>query len=172
MADAPSLGKLSTPQATGRQMFSRGERQQRRNQGIRGGSSGSVYSEPESNEYDDYLARFGGGGESDFGRILQYLMSLPPPENRSDVIRTRAQVNDPEGYARRQYNAQTYAAPFAEGGLFQGRRAQDIMSPEQILASQGNTAANQWAQLGAGGDEQRRANMARRMFGSGRAYYG
>jgi hypothetical protein len=118
--------------------------------GIRGESTGSAYS---------------GGG--DFGQILQQLMQqYQPQESYSDVLETKARLRNPEEYARRNYMANTYAAPFAPGGAFEGRMAADTMTPAQIMASQGMSAKNQWAsQLPAGSsaggvdtDELRRLN--------------
>ena len=55
----------------------------------------------------------------------------------------------PERTARESYQARLASDPWAAGGLFEGRRAADRLSPEAILASQGNNAMNQWAQRGA-----------------------
>ena len=39
--------------------------------------------------------------------------------------RRRRRLRNPEEYARRNYMADTYAAPFAPGGAFEGRTAAD-----------------------------------------------
>lgn len=177
-------------------MFSRQERQQRRvgGRGMESGSSGEAYSPDQSNEYDAFLEgggnydlgqilmairnnqNWGGGGGGGNDRLAEWLMAQPAPERASEFIRTKAQLADPEKYAREQYMAQQYTAPFAEGGVFQGRRAADVMTPEQILASQGNTAANQWAQMGGVKNinpatlQDLNAKIARQRAGSYRSY--
>lgn len=109
--------------------------------GIRGESTGSAYSGGGS-DYDQFLSR----GGMDFGQLLQQLaQQYQPQEGYSDILETKARLRNPEEYARRNYMADTYAAPFAPGGAFEGRMAADTMTPTQIMASQGNTAANQWA---------------------------
>ena len=94
------------------------------------------------------------------------MQQYQPQESYSDVLETKARLRNPEEYARRNYMANTYAAPFAPGGAFEGRMAADTMTPAQIMASQGMSAKNQWAsQLPAGSsaggvdtDELRRLN--------------
>jgi hypothetical protein len=120
------------------------------------------------------------GQFGNFGQILQALMQqYQPQENFSDVLETKARLRNPENYARQQYMANTYAAPFAPGGAFEGRMAADTMTPAQIMASQGMNARNQWAsQLPAGAttpsgvnaDELRALNAAQR--GRYRTYVG
>jgi hypothetical protein len=83
------------------------------------------------------------------------------------AYQAQAQAQDPVRFAQEQRQAELDTSPWAKGGLFEGRRAADIMTPAQIMASQGQTAANQWAsQLPAGAstksgvdaDELRRLN--------------
>lgn len=142
-------------------------------------SSGAAYSTGGGNEYDQLLTQYGGGGGGggDMEMLLRNLMERwRPTETPSELEHTKKQLANPEEYARRQYMAQQYAAPFAEGGAFQGRRAADVMSPEQILASQGNTAANQWAQMGGVKNinpatlQDLNAKIARQRAGSYRSY--
>ena len=71
------------------------------------------------------------------------------PAKMLQAYQAQAQAQDPVRYAQQQRQAELETSPWAKGGLFEGRRAADRMSPEAILASQGNTAENQWAQLGA-----------------------
>jgi hypothetical protein len=92
------------------------------------------------------------GQFGNFGQMLQALMQqYQPQEDVSQILETKARLRNPEEYARRTYMADTYAAPFAPGGAFEGRTAADTMTPAQIMASQGMSAKNQWAsQLPAG----------------------
>jgi hypothetical protein len=71
------------------------------------------------------------------------------PAKQLQAYQAQAQAQDPVRFAQQQRQAELDTSPWAKGGLFEGRRAADRMSPEAILASQGNTAENQWAQLGA-----------------------
>ena len=71
------------------------------------------------------------------------------PAKLLQALQAQAQVQDPVRLAQEQRQAELDTSPWAKGGLFEGRRAADRMSPAAILASQGNTAENQWAQLGA-----------------------
>ena len=71
------------------------------------------------------------------------------PAKMLQAYQAQAQAQDPVRFAQEQRQAELDTSPWAKGGLFEGRRAADTMSPEAILASQGNNATNQWAQLGA-----------------------
>jgi hypothetical protein len=119
---------------------------------------------------NQFLQQLGGGGN--FAQILQALMGqVQPQESPSEYLETRKRLRDPAEYARQQYYANTYAAPFAPGGAFEGRTAADTMTPAQIMASQGMSAKNQWASQmpegsttasGVDTDELRKLNAANR----------
>jgi hypothetical protein len=64
----------------------------------------------------------------------------------AEEYEAQAKAQDPVKFAE-QRRAASLADPFGPGGYFEGRRAADIMTPEEIMASQGPTAANQWASL-------------------------
>ena len=173
MADAPSLGKLSAPQKTGRQVF-RGDKGGRRSRPYRR-ERGQVEDEGEfepdlSNQFSgdinmrlqDELANLAdlwGGQQArpqqTQDEILRAMMQQwANPENRmirprEAFMAQREAAIGPERTAQENYQARLASDPWAAGGLFEGRRAADRLSPEAILASQGNTAANQWAQRGA-----------------------
>ena len=81
-------------------------------------------------------------------------------------------ANDPTMYARKQYENRLGADPWGPGGQFEGRRAADLYTPEYLLASQGNTAENQIAQMGGhkGIDPAELAIMNRGIYNR-RAYF-
>jgi hypothetical protein len=95
-----------------------------------------------------------GGGEDggDQRRKLELIANLwreglaakqaAPRQN----LQALAEYEDPVGFAQRRREA-ALADPFGQGGYFEGRRAADIMTPEEIMASQGRTAGNQWASM-------------------------
>ena len=186
MADAPSLGKLSAPQKTGRQM--RGDKGGRRSRPYRK-ERGQVEDEGEfepdlSNQFSgdinmrlqDELANLSAlwGGQqarpqtNQQDEILRAMMQQwADPANRmirprEAFMAEREAAIGPERTAQENYQARLASDPWAAGGLFEGRRAADRLSPEAILASQGNNAMNQWAQQGAmrgiDQDELRRFN--------------
>lgn len=66
----------------------------------------------------------------------------------AEAYEAQARAADPVRFAQQQYQARQAQDPWGPGGQFEGRRAADLYTPEAILASQGNTAENQWAQLG------------------------
>jgi hypothetical protein len=72
--------------------------------------------------------------------------AMKGPEAVRKNLQSLAEYQDPVRLARERQEA-SLAAPFGPGGYFEGRRAADIMTPEEIMASQGRTAANQWASL-------------------------
>lgn len=148
----PKEGKSAISAATRKQVFG-------------GGSTGSAYPQP----------NYGGDEDALIKMLMELVNRWRPQETFSEKAAGLQSAKDPVGWAIKQGEAANIARnadPWGVGGAFEGRRAADLMTPQQILASQGNTAANQWAQLGAGGDAQRQANMLRGMFGSGSAYYG
>jgi hypothetical protein len=65
------------------------------------------------------------------------------PAKQLQAYQAQAQAQDPIRFAQEQRQAELDTSPWAKGGLFEGRRAADIYTPEEILASQGNTAQNQ-----------------------------
>lgn len=140
----PKEGKSAVSAQTRQRVFGGG------GDGIRGGSTGSAYSE--GNDYDQFRNSF---GEGDFGRLLMQLLAQGglQQDSAADFIRAKAETRDPVGWAIKQGEAGNItrnANPWGEGGAFEGRRAADVMTPEEIMASQGNTAANQWASKRAG----------------------
>jgi hypothetical protein len=91
-----------------------------------------------------------GGGGYDFGQILQALMSqYQPQESPSEALITKKMLQDPVGYYNKMAslpsNAPGSLSPFAPGGQFENVPR---LTPAAQLASQGNTATNQWAQMG------------------------
>jgi hypothetical protein len=68
---------------------------------------------------------------------------------RPDIaFQAAARAEDPVRYAQEQQTARLATDPWGPGGQFAGRRAQDLYTPEAIIASGGNTAENQIARLG------------------------
>ena len=69
--------------------------------------------------------------------------------NTADINRERcigeSQRPDPVKEAQAAYQARLAADPWGRGGQFDNRLK---LTPKEKLASQGNTAANQWAQAG------------------------
>jgi hypothetical protein len=76
------------------------------------------------------------------GLAAKQAMQVRPAEE----YEAQAKAQDPVRFAE-QRRAASLADPFGAGGYFEGRRAADLMTPEEIMASQGPTAANQWASL-------------------------
>jgi hypothetical protein len=65
----------------------------------------------------------------------------------AEEYEAQAKAQDPVKFAQQQYQARLASDPWAAGGQFAGKSAADIMTPEEIMASQGSTAANQWASM-------------------------
>src|SRR5580765_1165779 len=65
------------------------------------------------------------------------------PAKQLQAYQAQAQAQDPVRFAQEQRQAELDTSPWAKGGQFEGHRAADIYTPEEILASQGNTAQNQ-----------------------------
>ena len=61
------------------------------------------------------------------------------------AFQAAAQASDPVRYAQEQYTARQASDPWGPGGQFE---KSPRLSPAAVLASQGNNATNQWAQLG------------------------
>ena len=174
MGDAPSLGKLSAPQKTGRQIRGdkggRRSRPQRKRQPVEdeGGFEPDLsnqFSGDINMRLQDELAgltNLWGGGQPQAPaqndqqtEILRAMMQQwADPENRmirprEAFMAEREGAIGPERMAQENYAARLASDPWAAGGLLEGRTARETMSPEAILASQGNNAMNQWAQRGA-----------------------
>lgn len=64
------------------------------------------------------------------------------PAKLLQAYQAQAQAQDPVRFAEQQQEAER-VNPWAKGGQFYGHTAQDIYTPEEIMASQGNTAQNQ-----------------------------
>ena len=102
----------------------------------------------------------GGRGGNDQTQMLQALRDLYQeqlPFAREQLAKqptvkeayaAKAEAADPVAWAAKQHEARLARDPWGPGGLFEGRGASQ-MSPEAVLASQGNNAMNQWAQRGA-----------------------
>lgn len=60
----------------------------------------------------------------------------------AEEYEAQAKAQDPVKFAE-QRRAASLADPFGPGGYFEGRRAADLYTPEQIVASGGMTAENQ-----------------------------
>jgi hypothetical protein len=71
------------------------------------------------------------------------------PAKQLQAYQAQAQAQDPVRFAQENYQARLATDPWGPGGQFAGHTAAETMSPEAILASQGNNAMNQWAQRGA-----------------------
>jgi hypothetical protein len=65
------------------------------------------------------------------------------PAKQLQAYQAQAQAQDPIRFAQEQQTARLATDPWGPGGQFEGHRAADIYTPEEILASQGNTAQNQ-----------------------------
>ena len=95
------------------------------------------------------------GGESggyDEEALMQMLQSMAERWRPQEQFSDKLAALDPVGWAIKQADAGNItrnANPWGAGGQFEGRRAADLYSPEEILASQGNTAQNQiWSARG------------------------
>jgi hypothetical protein len=66
-------------------------------------------------------------------------------QNPERVYQAAAQASDPVRFAQEQYTARQASDPWGPGGQFE---KSPRLSPAAALASQGNNATNQWAQLG------------------------
>jgi hypothetical protein len=189
---APSLGKLSAPQSTGRQLSARSQayrdsggrggygryvaNRKRRRRGEEEDSTGYPPYETESAE-DAMLERLypSGGGDNE-ERLMQLLAGMAqrwrPPETTLEKGTGFRYAQDPEGWMNKMRSMPGYEWNDPAGAFYNSPR----MSPEATLASQGNNATNQWAQLGAyegiDPDTLRQLNSRRSQYGSGRAYYG
>jgi hypothetical protein len=87
-------------------------------------------------------------GGVDFGQLLLQLLSQTG--RAEEALRARSYYSDPVAFERKEADAALARNPWGPGGLFEGRRAADLYSPEALLASQGSSAENQWAQMGGG----------------------
>jgi hypothetical protein len=76
----------------------------------------------------------------------------------AEEYEAQAKAQDPVKFAQQRREA-GLADPFGAGGYFEGRRAADIMTPEEIMASQGGTAANQWASMRQPLTEEQKQNL-------------
>jgi hypothetical protein len=126
----------------------------------------------------------GGGDQSELLRNMMAEWARQMEANRAQEAQLYAQTPRPEEYVRaRRYGRDPVGAKISEraaelashSGLDWFKQANNIpeLTPEEILASQGNTARNQWiSQRGQGGtpaaggginpEELRRLNAVRR----------
>lgn len=82
--------------------------------------------------------------------LAQRLQQPNQPLDLASLVREAR--NTPVQDARNAYQARQESDPFGPGGAFAGRSAADLLSPTALAASQGRTAANQWAMTtGQGG---------------------
>jgi hypothetical protein len=96
-----------------------------------------------------------GRGGNDQTQMLQglrdlYLEQLPFAREQlakqptvQEYYTAKAQAQDPVAWEQKQREARLARDPWGPGGQFAGRRAADLYTPEEILATQGNTAENQ-----------------------------
>ena len=94
----------------------------------------------------DYGAPAGGAGASAQQQaLLQALMQIwsrqATPTTPEEYFSAKAQARDPVGWRAKQKDVASMGPTFDEA--FAGRRAADLYTPAEILASQGNTAENQ-----------------------------
>jgi hypothetical protein len=78
----------------------------------------------------------------------------------AEQFEAAARAQDPLRYTQQNEAARMAQSPWAPGGQFQGHRAEDIYTPEEILASQGNTAQNQILRNRMPVSADRRAQLA------------
>lgn len=84
--------------------------------------------------------------------LAQRLQQPNQPLDLASLVREAR--NTPVQDARNAYQARQESDPWGSGGAFEGRSAADLLSPTALAASQGRTAANQWAMVtGQGGGE-------------------
>jgi hypothetical protein len=81
-------------------------------------------------------------------------------QNPERLYQAASQAEDPVRFAQEQDAARLATSPWAPGGQFAGRRAADLYTPEEILASQGNTAQNQILRNRMPISQERRAQLA------------
>lgn len=98
-------------------------------------------------------APVGGGRSPEQAQFLANLMDLwqtnaanQSPEAVRQKLQSLAEYEDPVAHAQEMYTARQAKDPWGPGGQFANRPQ---LSEEAKLASQGNTATNQWAQRGA-----------------------
>jgi hypothetical protein len=107
---------------------------------------------------------------ADQQKKLQMWIDWMREKQASDLQRPdiAARALDPVRYAQEQYTARQASDPWGPGGQFE---KSPRLSPAAALASQGNNATNQWAQLGGAPgidpEELRRLNAA---AAAGRGY--
>lgn len=82
-----------------------------------------------------------GGPEDAQTELLRALVAKQPTVE--EAYAAKAKARDPVQFAQQQYAARLAGDPWAQGGQFEGRRAADLYTPEQIVASGGMTAENQ-----------------------------
>lgn len=89
----------------------------------------------------------GGGDQRRKLELIADLWKRQLEAQSPEVVRGRLQAlseyQDPVAHAQGQYQARLAGDPWAAGGQFEGRRAADLYTPEQIVASGGRTAENQ-----------------------------
>ena len=106
----------------------------------------------------------GGGSQEELMRALidlerQRIAKQPTIE---EAYMAKARARAPVATAIAQGEASRIARnadPWGPGGAFEGRRAADLYTPEEILASQGRTAENQIKSLRRPLPEEQAANL-------------
>jgi hypothetical protein len=69
--------------------------------------------------------------------------AIKGPEAYRERLQAFSEYQDPVAHAQGQQQARLARDPWGPGGQFEGRRAADLYTPEQIVASGGMTAENQ-----------------------------
>lgn len=72
-------------------------------------------------------------------------LSRPQQQPLDITALIREARNTPVADAQNAYQARMVSDPWGPGGAFEGRRAADRLTPDQIAMSQGANATNQWA---------------------------
>lgn len=74
------------------------------------------------------------------------MQRLTQPQQQFDITSLiREARNTPVQDAQNAYQTRLVSDPWGQGGAFEGRRAADRLTPDQIAMSQGANATNQWA---------------------------
>jgi hypothetical protein len=97
------------------------------------------------NMFNPQAGQQGGDQTANLKMLIDWMRESQAADlQRPDIaFQAAARASDPVRYAQEQRQAYLDTNPWGPGGQFAGERAADIYTPEEILASQGNTARNQ-----------------------------